>query len=137
MKNNDLKALCKVFNISLKDRYIYIPDSNINATVKKDNGITVITGVNKELCELLLNQNNAWLLDFCYGSLLDNYLYECKNGYMAFYETYLNNYSSCYTVYFSRDYKVCEKYYDDFDNDILETEELNNMSADEVIEKYL
>lgn len=122
MKNND-SAILELFGLSKNCRYIYIPEMNINTTVKKENGVTIIKEVNQKFKNLLVDQNNAWLTEFCYGSLLDNELFECKKGYMAFYETFCNEWSSSYTVYFSRDYKVMEKFYNDFDEELNDSEE--------------
>ncbi len=140
MNKNTLSALTYVFGIKKTEnkRYIYIPEKDINLTVTKNNGITVIKHVGSDFKEMLLTQNNCLFpIEFCYGSLLDNELYECKNGYIAFYESYLNEYSSDYTVYFSRDYSVMEKFYNDFDNELSENEDINTMSLDEIIEKHL
>lgn len=118
-------------------RYIYIPEKDINLTVKYENNMTVIKHCNQKFIDMLIDQNNAWLLEFCYGNLLDNCLYECKKGYMSVNESYVNEWCSDYTVYFSRNYAVCEKFYDDHDNQLDDTEEINTMSIDDITEKYL
>jgi hypothetical protein len=50
-----------------------------------------------------MHQNKAKYTD-CYeeGSLLDNFVVVCKNGYAAVYEHYLNDWSSDYRVEFQR-----------------------------------
>ena len=69
---------------------------------------------------MLLQQNNAELIEFCYGSLLDNSLYVFNNGYLSVNESYLNCWSSDYTVYFSRNCSVYDKFYTDYEEEIKE-----------------
>ena len=137
MNTQNNNSMMEFLGLSKTCRYIYIPEKDINLTVKKQDGLTVIKHVGKTEKQFLIDCNNGWLIDFCYGCMIDNELYECKNGYMSFNETYLNSWSSEYTVYFSRDYKVVEKYYNDYEEDIEEKEEDSAMSYDEFIEKYL
>ena len=53
-------------------------------------------------------QNKAVVLDCLEGCLLDNLLLECKRGYAAIYEHYLNSNSSNYLVIFSNSYAALE-----------------------------
>ena len=54
--------------------------------------------------EKLIYQNKGEIIDCVEGCLLDNLLIETKRGYMALIETYVNCWTSCYTLYFSRDF---------------------------------
>ena len=51
--------------------------------------------------EKLLHQNQAEYREIIEGCLIDNYLVQTRRGYMAILETYVNCWTSCYTVYFS------------------------------------
>lgn len=51
--------------------------------------------------EKLLYQNAAHILQTIEGVLLDTMLLRTKRGYMILKETYVNCYTSNYTVYFS------------------------------------
>ena len=118
---NTNNALLELLGLTKNTRYIYIPEKHINVTVKKENNITVIKHCDQKLINLLLKQNNAECLEFCYGSLLDNALYACKKGCMSVYESYVNCWSSDYTVYFSRNYDVItDKFYTDFKEELQE-----------------
>ena len=48
-----------------------------------------------------LRQNEAAIVDMFEGSLLDNYLFDTKRGIMAIYETFVNEWTSTYTVLFA------------------------------------
>ncbi len=83
----------------------------MSAVLHHENNITVIKFVTPSFLEKLIHQNKAELQEINDGCLLDNMLYDCKNGFMAVYESYMNCWSSCYTVNFSRDYSVADEYY--------------------------
>ena len=53
----------------------------------------------------LLHQNDAEILECADGYLLDNLLIRTKRGYIALIETYVNCWTSNYTLYFSCDYE--------------------------------
>lgn len=53
----------------------------------------------------LLYQNDAEILDCADGCLIDNLLIRTKRGYIALIETYVNCWTSNYTLYFSCDYE--------------------------------
>lgn len=52
--------------------------------------------------EKWLAQNKAECIDCIEGSLIDNSVYECKNGIAFIYERYLNCWSSYYELNFIR-----------------------------------
>ncbi len=58
---------------------------------------------NNDALSKWLEQNKAELIDAYDGCLLDNVLYQCKNGVAAFYEQYVNPNESEYVVEFARD----------------------------------
>lgn len=63
--------------------------------------------------EKLLYQNSGEIIDCIKGCLLDNLLIEAKRGYMALIETYVNCWTSCYTLYFSRDFNRVQTVFDE------------------------
>lgn len=69
--------------------------------------------VNFESLEKFLQQNEADVIDCSDGVLIDNLLLATKRGYIALIETYVNCWSSCYTLYFDEQldpvYEVFEK----------------------------
>ena len=59
-------------------------------------------------------QNNAEIMDFSEGCLLDNVVYYCKRGIMFFFEKYLNSCSSGYEmIFFPHKETENNKHYDD------------------------
>ena len=58
--------------------------------------------VNPSEIDMFLYQNSAIASDARDGVLLDNFICECKRGVMFVKETYVNCWSSTYTVYFAR-----------------------------------
>ena len=58
---------------------------------------------NNDALSKWLEQNKAELIDAYDGCLLDNVLYQCKNGVAAFYEQYVNPNESEYIVEFARE----------------------------------
>lgn len=63
--------------------------------------------------EKLLYQNRGEIIDCTEGCLLDNLLIETKHGYMALIETYVNCWTSCYILYFSRDFSRVQTVFDE------------------------
>lgn len=61
----------------------------------------------------LIYQNKGEIIDFVEGCLLDNLLIETKRGYMALIDTYVNCWTSCYTLYFSRDFNRVQTVFDE------------------------
>lgn len=55
--------------------------------------------------EKILFQNNAVLIDSFDGCLIDNYLYQAKNGLIALFERPLNCWSSEHVFMFARSKK--------------------------------
>lgn len=45
-------------------------------------------------------QNNAECIDYAAGCLLDNLVMSCKRGIAFLFEEYVNEWTSCYHVYF-------------------------------------
>lgn len=65
--------------------------------------------------EQWMHQNEAeYTGDFFEGSLLDNFIVTCKNGIAAFYEHYLNCWSSCYEIHFGRTEEEIREVYEEF-----------------------
>ena len=56
--------------------------------------------IDAERLELWLHQNAAELIEIVEGSLIDNYLYECKRGQAFIYEVYRNEWSSSHRAHF-------------------------------------
>ena len=52
--------------------------------------------------EKLIKQNKGEILDIIEGSLIDNFLITTKRGYIALIETYMNCWSSYYTLNFCK-----------------------------------
>ena len=52
--------------------------------------------------EKWIHQNKAFVTDIVEGCLLDSVLVQCSGGVAAMFETALNDWSSCFTVYFAR-----------------------------------
>ena len=102
------------------NKYIYIPKKNINLVVTHENEITVIKHCSQDFINMLIHQNEGELIEFCYGSLLDNCLYACKKGYMSITESYLNEWSSDYLVLFSRSDSVYNNFYTVYEEEIKE-----------------
>lgn len=47
-------------------------------------------------------QNNAFIMDYEDGCLLDNFVFDCKKGIAFIFENYVNPNQSCYHMYFFR-----------------------------------
>jgi hypothetical protein len=77
-----------------------------------------IKNVSLEAVNDLLNGDNVELLEVLEGSLLDNYLIYCHNNgnLVLCTETYLNEWSSCYTVIYGNYDKVYAKF-EKFENE--------------------
>lgn len=67
------------------------------------------SGINK-----FLYQNKAEIVEGYDGCLLDNGLYQAKNGMFALYEHYLNTWSSDYLMIFARTKEEIDKLWNDF-----------------------
>lgn len=63
--------------------------------------------------EKLLYQNRGEIIDCTEGCLIDNLLIETKRGYMALIETYVNCWTSNYTMYFSRDFEPVQAIFEE------------------------
>lgn len=62
--------------------------------------------------EMWLHQNRAFIEECAEGCLLDNYLVTTKRGQAAIIETYVNCWTSCYTVHFSTDNQATMLFFD-------------------------
>jgi hypothetical protein len=58
--------------------------------------------LNPRTLEKWQHQNGAYCDDMIEGNLLDNMLLDCKNGYAALYEHYVNCWTSNYLVIFGK-----------------------------------
>ena len=62
-----------------------------------------------------MHQNKAQYTGaFFDGSLLDNFILQCKRGFAAVYEKYLNCWSSAYRVVYAKESKDIDNLFADF-----------------------
>lgn len=65
--------------------------------------------------EKLIKQNKGEILDIIEGNLLDNILISTKRGYIALIETYMNCWSSYYTLNFSKSINEISEVWESYD----------------------
>lgn len=65
--------------------------------------------------EKLLKQNKGEILDIIEGNLIDNILISTKRGYIALIETYMNCWSSYYTLNFSKNINEISEVWESYD----------------------
>lgn len=68
-------------------------------------------------------QNNAEVIDCIEGCLLDDLLYKTKRGVALLLETYVNEWTSMYTIHFYKN-KDSLKAYDEWEKRIPEQDEM-------------
>ena len=69
--------------------------------------------VNNLNIEKFLHQNKGEIISCIDGTLIDNYLIENKRGYIILMETYVNCWTSNYSLLFSTDVKAIDKIWND------------------------